>query len=198
MQPELPERVREGLLRIDQAARRMIEMTATLLDFTQSRFRGGLPIAPSEMDLDSLCRGVIDELRIAHPGRDIRVTTDGDLRGEWDPARMAQVVSNLVGNAITHGDGSAPIEVQLRADEAEVAVAVKNRGEPIPEELAGRIFEPFQQGDRDGTRGGLGLGLFIVQQIVSAHGGTVSVRSSHDDTCFTVCLKREQRAQRDN
>ncbi len=103
---------------------------------------------------------------------------------------MAQVVSNLVGNALTHGDGAAPIEVALRADEDEVAVQVSNRGEPIPDELAERIFEPFQQGDREGRAHGLGLGLFIVQQIVNAHGGRVSVRSSADDTCFTVCLKR--------
>jgi signal transduction histidine kinase len=79
----------------------------------------------------------------------------------------------------------------LRAHGCDVTVAVSNRGEPIPEELATRIFEPFQQGEREGHTRGLGLGLYIVQQIVSAHGGQISLRSNADHTCFTVCLKRE-------
>src|SRR5439155_14511300 len=135
----------------------------------------------------------IDELRAAHPRCDIRVEINGDLRGQWDPGRMAQVVSNLVGNALTHGAYDAPVLLTLAAEEAQVTLRVTNRGPAIPEELAEQLFEPFRQGPRrNGSERvhGLGLGLFIVRQIVEAHGGTIDVRSSDEATTFTVQLQR--------
>ena len=100
---DLPQDVRECLTEIDRAGQRMLEMIGTLLDFTHSRFKGGMPIAPVPMDLDEVCRRVVDELLAAEPGRTIELDLAGDGRGTWDPARMAQVVSNLVANALEHG-----------------------------------------------------------------------------------------------
>jgi PAS domain S-box-containing protein len=193
VQDGLPESARRGLTRIDQSARRMNEMIETVLDFTHSRFRGGLPIARQDVDLHELCRLVVDELGVAHPGREIRLGAAGDLRGQWDPARMAQVISNLVGNALTHGDHEAPVELSLAADNARVSLEVTNRGPAISPDVVERLFEPFRQGQTNAeaprTRG-LGLGLYIAREIVLAHGGTIQVRSTDESTTFAVHLER--------
>jgi PAS domain S-box-containing protein len=184
---EIPDSVREGLKRIDQSAQRMNEMIATLLDFTLSRTRGNLPVSPDAVDLAELCGNVVDELRVAHPGRTIRLDANGDVHGRWDPARMAQVVSNLVGNALTHGAVDGDVELKLDGGDGGVRVEVTNRGPAIPSDLVDQIFEPFRQG---ANSRGLGLGLYIAQQIVVAHGGTIDVRSDGDATTFTVRLQR--------
>jgi signal transduction histidine kinase len=98
------------------------------------------------------------------------------------------VLSNLVGNALTHGAREARIEVALRRDGDQALCDVSNGGPPIPDAVAARIFEPFQQGPSDGAPRGLGLGLYIVRQIVEAHGGRVTVRCADGRTCFRVQL----------
>jgi signal transduction histidine kinase len=105
---------------------------------------------------------------------------------------MGQVISNLVGNALTHGVHDSPMTVRLTTDKDRVLVAVTNRGPTIPADVLGKLFEPFWQGPRSGATKsrGLGLGLFIAQQIVQAHGGEIAVRSQHDQTTFTVHLPR--------
>jgi len=189
----LPDKTREGLQRIDQSTRRMSEMIDTLLDFTQSRFRGSLPIEREAMDLLAVSRNVVQELRVGSPGREIRVTEQDEVLGAWDPARMAQVVSNLVGNALKHGAEDAPVDVSVVADGADAVLEVSNQGPVIPPELVGRLFEPFRRGDTNGngtrTRG-LGLGLYIVREIVAAHGGIITVRSTEEATRFSVRLRR--------
>jgi PAS domain S-box-containing protein len=187
LQEGVPASVREGLQRIDQSAQRMNEMIETLLDFTLSRSRGSLPVSPDAVDLAELCTSVVNELRVTHPGRVIRMLAHGDVRGRWDPARMAQVVSNLVGNALTHGAADGEVELQLIGGDGQVRFEVTNRGPAIPTELVGQIFEPFRQG---ASSRGLGLGLYIAQQIVLAHGGSIDVRSADDVTTFTVRLGR--------
>jgi signal transduction histidine kinase len=180
----------KGHLRmIDQAGRRMDEIIGTLLDFTESRFRGRLPVTPAPADLAVIVNSIVGELRAAYPERVIDVAVRGDTQGRWDAARMAQVVSNLVGNAITHGAAGESVRVSIEAD-AEVTLTVANRGAPIAPELLGTLFEPFRRGEDDGTRG-LGLGLYIVDQIVRAHGGTIGVESTAvHGTRFTVRLPR--------
>jgi signal transduction histidine kinase len=192
LQNELPGKAREALQRIDQSARRMTEMIETLLDFTHSRFHGSLPVERRTMDLNEVARTVIEEVRVNHPGRDIRLDARGSVRGEWDPARMAQVVSNLVANALTHGSADAPVELSLFDDGAHAVLNVTNRGKAIPLEVQERLFDPFRRGDGNGNgrARGLGLGLFIVREIVKAHGGSVRVDSSGDATVFSVRLGR--------
>ncbi len=192
----LSEELRRALIRIDGAANRMVEMIGTLLDFTQSRFRGNLPVAPETMNLHDVCRGAIDELLATNPGRTIHFDVNGDGRGTWDPARIAQLVSNLVGNALVHGEKTEPVRVAVGDDErASVVLVVHNHGPAIAPDLIPVIFEPFRRGpaaEKTSRWGGLGLGLYIAQHIVRAHGGGITVESTHDaGTTFTVWLPRE-------
>jgi PAS domain S-box-containing protein len=190
------DKTREGLQVIEQSARRMNEMIGTLLDFTQLRFRGSLPIMTNEVDLDELAHALVEELRVAHRGRQIELESSGDLRGQWDPGRLAQVVCNLVGNALSHGARESPVRISLGDEGSEVVARVSNRGPVIPRDQVDRLFEPFQRGPEqsDGGRSrGLGLGLFIVGEIVRAHGGTISVCSSEELTTFAVTLPRRAR-----
>ncbi|HZS39989.1 MAG TPA: ATP-binding protein [Polyangia bacterium] len=188
----MSDKAREQLGLIEQAARRMNEMIGTLLDFTRLRFHGSLPVAVEEIDLDELARGVVAELHAAHRRREIELCASGDLRGRWDPGRLAQLLSNLAANALTHGAHESPVRVALAGEGEAVLLSVSNRGPMIPPESVDRLFEPFQQGtDGDGNgRRGLGLGLFIVREIVRAHGGTIDVRSAGDLTTFAVTLPR--------
>ena len=183
---------REKLVVIEQSARRMNEMIGTLLDFTRLRFHGSLPVAAEEIDLDELVRAIVAELQAAHVRRAIELCASGNLRGRWDPGRIAQLLSNLAANALSHGALESPVRVSLAGECEAVLLSVSNRGPMIPAELVDRLFEPFQQGtDGSGNgRRGLGLGLFIVREIVRAHGGTIDVRSCADLTTFAVTLPR--------
>jgi signal transduction histidine kinase len=190
---DVPALVKSHVEQIDRAAKRMVEMIGTLLDFTESRFRGGLPISPTPADLCEIATPAIEELRAANRERIIELDVRGDVRGEWDPARLAQVVSNLVANALTHGAAGEPVQVSI-AGGSDVILSVRNRGTAIAPELVPAIFEPFRRGggaDRHGR--GLGLGLYIVDQIVRAHGGTIAVESTAErGTAFDVRLPRRR------
>jgi signal transduction histidine kinase len=142
--------------------------------------------------MNDVIRGVLDELQQIHPARTIRCTMSADVRGDWDAERLAQVVSNLVGNAIQYGDPAWPIEVRLTTREREAVLEVRSFGSPIPSELLPVIFDPYRRGEaRSSKSQGLGLGLFITHQIVLAHGGHIEVASSlKDGTTFTVRLPR--------
>jgi signal transduction histidine kinase len=125
-----------------------------------------------------------------HPRRTLQLSSSGDTRASLDPDRAAQVLSNLVGNAILYSPPDSPVRIALRGQEAGVVFEVHNQGPPIPEDLLPRLFEAFERGG--GSGGGLGLGLYIAQQIVEAHGGTISVTSdAASGTTFTVLWPRE-------
>ncbi|MFL5264482.1 MAG: ATP-binding protein [Anaeromyxobacteraceae bacterium] len=189
---DLPQGARDCVAEIDRAGYRMLEMIGTLLDFTRTRFTGELPIAPVSADLHDVCRRVIDEVAAAQPERVVELEVAGDGRGTWDPARLAQVVSNLVSNALQHGARDVPVRVSVGGDADEAFVHVENQGPPIPRELLAVIFEPFCRGSREASHApGLGLGLFIARQIVTAHGGALAVESTAErGTRFTVRLPR--------
>jgi PAS domain S-box-containing protein len=185
-------KTREKLAVLEQSARRMDEMIGTLLDFTRLRVHGSLPVVAEEIDLDPLIRGVVAELQAAHRRRQIELDVSGNLRGRWDPARIAQLFSNLAVNALWHGARESVVRVALTGEAETVIMSVTNRGPVIPRELVERLFEPFQQGT-DGAssgRGKLGLGLYIVREIARAHGGTIDVRSADEVTTFAVTLPR--------
>jgi PAS domain S-box-containing protein len=179
-----------------RCADRMAHMIEQLLDFTRVRFGGGMPIRREHADLRSLAREVVLETELAHLGREIRIEELGDCTGMWDPIRLGEVLSNLLGNALQHGCPGSPVDVVLRAEEDQVVLEVHNLGEPIPAKLLPVIFDPFRQGTSDRmeetTRGkGLGLGLHITREIVLAHGGELTVRSTAaQGTTFTVRLPR--------
>ena len=176
--------------RLDRAAERMGGMIRDLLDFARAG-TGAMPILPAPMDLGVLCREVLEEFETADPERKIELTIGGDLSGEWDRARLYQSLSNLVGNATHYGRGRA--KVGVRGLDEHVELVVHNGGPPIPKDLLPVIFRPFERGQDDGT--GLGLGLYIVDAITRAHGGTVSVASSEaSGTTFTLRVPRHSAA----
>ena len=182
----------KALSRIVHSSERMSRMISDVLDLARGHLGGGLPLHRQPTHLRELCRRVVDELRVAHPRHRLHLALEGSGCGEWDPDRVAQVISNLVGNALEHGAPDRPVRVKVFDTSDEVTLEVHNEGPPIPEALLPVIFEPFR-----GTAAGrgrprsLGLGLYIVQEIVRAHGGAVEVRSSAEDgTTFRVRLPR--------
>jgi signal transduction histidine kinase len=189
---DVPERTKEGLRHIHASAERMEQMIATILDFTQLRFRGAPVLARETFELDQLGRRIVDELRVANPTREITLVAPAGLRGRWDASRMGQVISNLVGNALTHGARESPVTVSLTSDNDSVSIAVTSHGPTIPSDALGKLFEPFWQASQEGAAKsrGLGLGLFIAQQIVHAHNGSIAVQSENEQTTFTVRLPR--------
>ncbi len=185
--PALPEEAQRIADRIDRSAQRMGLMIRDILDFTRGRQGGGIPLNRQEVDLATLCREIIDELQAAYPAARIAVRMDGELHGSWDRARIEQALSNLVVNAIQHGVGGVSLVLSGRAS-THVEVAVRNGGPAIPAEQLPNLFDAFHRGDK--SPAGLGLGLFIVREIVCAHQGTIDVASSSDGTSFTMRLPR--------
>lgn len=181
----------EALARISRSADRMARMIDQLLSVTKSRLGGGIPIQAQDADLAAICRATVDELELLHPGR-IRLSAEGDLSGRWDVDRLHELLGNLVGNALLHGSPDEPVTVSARSDGASVVVEVTNRGPDIPASLLPMLFDPFRRGpSREPRVGkGLGLGLYIVREIVKAHGGEVTVRSAGGATTFEVTLPR--------
>lgn len=180
----LGDKARTRIGKIASSAERMNRLIEQLLSFARGR-AGVLALERRPMDLVELCTLVADETELAHPDARLIVTGDGVARGSWDHDRIVQVVQNLVTNAVVHGAKGTPVHLRVfRGDE--IRLEVENDGEPIPEAELKHLFHPFR---RTRPRGpGLGLGLSIAHQIVSAHGGTISVRSVGRGATFTVCL----------
>jgi len=181
-----------AIRRILSSTERMSNMVAQLLDLTRSRLAGGITIERRAIHLGQMILEVMDELRRTHPEREIRFEQRGDDSALGDQDRLAQVVSNLVGNAVEHGDAASPVVVTLEASGDFSELTVHNAGRPIPRDLQPVIFDPFRRTTARGDLArGLGLGLFISQQIVLAHGGTIELSSSLEEgTTFTVRLPR--------
>ncbi|HVL58365.1 MAG TPA: hybrid sensor histidine kinase/response regulator, partial [Burkholderiaceae bacterium] len=181
--------------RIRRSGERMSRMIDQLLDLSRTRAGGfdALELAP--IDLVPVCQKILEELEPAAAQRRARLVHHGDTVGRFDADRLAQVFSNLLGNALRHGDPREPVDVTIDGrDAASLVVSVRNGG-VIAAELLPQLFEPFRSGAAHGS-GGLGLGLYIVHQIVLAHGGRVSVRSTpQSGTTFEVVLPREVAAQ---
>jgi signal transduction histidine kinase len=184
---------RELVDRIGKTSRRMNQMVADLLDFSRTRLGDRIPIAPAEMDMTKMLGDAIAEVAATYPDRKLEVETSGELHGVWDCARLTQAMTNLIGNAVEHGSDAAPITVTARGEAHDIMLAVHNDGPAIPEELVRQLFQPMRRGGSDaGDRRHLGLGLYIVDRIVTAHGGRIDVASSeHHGTTFTVRLPRQ-------
>jgi signal transduction histidine kinase len=181
---------------IASSAGRMNQMVRDLLDFARTRFGDRIPIVREETDLKPVVEGVVSEVAASSPGSSVEIEISGDLRGRWDPNRLAQVLTNLLTNAVEHGTPNAPIEVIARGEPREVVLAVHSSGPAIPQSELREIFDAANSRTQDGDGAGdgrhLGLGLYIVDKIVAAHGGSVEVRSSDEKgTTFTVHLPRD-------
>ncbi|MES1175675.1 MAG: hybrid sensor histidine kinase/response regulator [Myxococcales bacterium] len=185
--PEL----KKCVTRLQSSGTRMLHIIDELFDLSRARLGGGIPIERTPIDLLAITRKTVAEFEATNPSRQIEVVAQGDLLGEWDGGRLGQVLSNLIGNALRHGVVTVPITVKLTGNATDVRVSVHNGGH-IAADLMPRLFEPFQSGVGKRTRAeGLGLGLYIVQQIVQAHGGDVHVSSSPEaGTAFELHLPR--------
>lgn len=192
-----PEKERRILERVRAAAERATRMTRDLLDVTRARLGGGIAIAPRETDLHAIVEQTVDELRAAHPGRVLRVLHGGWTGGTWDPDRLAQVIGNLVSNALRYGAADVPVTVTVAGQADLVRLDVHNGGDPIAPERIPGLFHAWARGAAPAGEAGVestGLGLYIVDRIVDAHGGRVEVRSSAEEgTTFTVILPRDAR-----
>lgn len=180
------------LARILSSSERAARMIRDLLDLTRARATGGIPVEPRLIGLDAVVKQAVDEIQLGHPDRTIEYQHDGDGEGSWDPDRLAQIVSNLVANAIAYSPPATPVLVATGGTEASVWISVRNEGEPIPTSLLPNLFRPFRRG-REGSAAerSIGLGLYIVSQIVAAHGGTIAVDSTAEaGTTFTIELPR--------
>jgi phosphoserine phosphatase RsbU/P len=174
--------------RIANSSRRMARMITQLLDLTRARLGGGLPLETRPTDLRELCRNIVEEFE----ARTIQLEVEGDVTGTWDPDRLAEVLSNITGNAIEHAAPKTSIVVKAHADGADVVVEIRNQGEPIPEDVLPFIFEPFRRGQphEKSKTGNLGLGLYIAHEVVRAHGGVLDARSEDGMTTFAMRLPR--------
>ncbi len=176
-------RPRAAVDRIAKSARRMSEMVRNLTDFARAG-QGGISITRQSVDLRELCAEAADELQGLDAGR-IELRFDGAVVGEWDRNRLQQAIGNLLGNAMRYGEGAVTVAGRVQGDAVELRV--HNRGAPIAPDFLPIIFHPFQRGAKD--RAGLGLGLFIVREIVRAHSGEISVASTRETgTTFTIRL----------
>lgn len=179
-----------------RSTQRMSRMLDDLVDFTRSRMGTGISVEPHEVDLHRIISDAVDEQRSVSPRHTFEYSASGNLQGSWDGARIAQVVVNLVGNAAQHGDSSAPVVVTARGEATEVVLTVHNTGPAIPTREMPGLFSPFKRLRQGNTTVGthhLGLGLYIADQIIAAHEGSIDVTSTDAaGTCFAAHLPRRR------
>jgi signal transduction histidine kinase len=194
------DRLQDGELRavtrIASSSARMAGYVDDLLDFTHTLLGGGLPISRKPVDLACWCEDVVDEIRAAHPAAEVHLEVLGSTSGQWDPIRLSQLLSNLVTNAIIHGDPHQPVTVRLSTTVGGASIDVHNHGDAIAVSDLPTLFRPLMREPQDQKRrrgsSGLGLGLYITREIAVAHGGSVEVTSEAGaGTTFKVCLPLE-------
>ena len=182
--------------RIQTSTSHMSRLVSNLIDAVRIRLDKGIPVTPAPMDIGTAVREAAREVQAAHPGRNILVETSGDLEGEWDRARIGQVLSSLIGNAVLHGLKTSAIAVAAKGCGHEVILSVHNEGAITPDAVAA-VFDPLPRGEYENRietgKARLDLGLFITKAIVTAHGGKIAVTSSEEEgTAFTAHLPRKK------
>ncbi|MGF6393662.1 ATP-binding protein [Pseudomonas plecoglossicida] len=189
-----PSRQHDIATQITRSARRANQMIQDLLDLARCNLSIGLPVALEYTELCGICSSIIDEVRMANPKVDIIFDNAEKVTGQFDPTRIAQVFSNLIANAVLHGDARRPIRVDLKQEVSAVRFQVQNHGDPIPPGALHHLFNPqgryssYSDDSKDRSQG-LGLGLFIAAQIVEGHGGRIDVSSDAEQgTRFAVIL----------
>ncbi len=186
--------VRKQAGQVQRSAKEMATMIHELLDYTRTQLGKGMPVRPKACSMLVIGRDAVEEMRAAHPQRQFTLDVPEDLVAMVDNARARQALSNLLNNAVQHGDPATPISVTIQAEGGEVAIRVKNFGEPIPSDSLQVIFDPLVQlspksAAPDITSTNLGLGLFIAREVALGHHGTLGVVSDAvDGTVFTMRL----------
>lgn len=180
---------------IKNGARHMGVMVSDLLEFVRSRLGSSLPIEPKPMNLADAAQAAIDEACAGQPDYHPKLHIHGDTQGQWDRGRIDQLLQNLIGNALQHGQNSQAVTLTLNGTADTVVLSMHNYGTPIPPAAIGTVFDPLVRSASEelgSASTSLGLGLFIVKEVVDAHRGTIEVTSTEaDGTTFTVMLPRQ-------
>jgi signal transduction histidine kinase len=175
--------------RIARSGRRIASLVDDVLDFTHGKMGGALPVDRQRTnELADALQHVVAELSAAHAGRTIETAIAFDGPVFCDPRRIAQLLSNLVVNAILHGSPDTPVLVRAGDGGGTLTISVSNAGTPIPRDTAARLFRPFWRGEGASKSGGLGLGLYIASEIARSHDGAITVESNDERTVFTLTV----------
>jgi signal transduction histidine kinase len=196
--PDLADAARhQAAARIKRACTEMGGLVTDLLEYTRTRLGAGMPLELAACDLGAVCEDALESIRTGFPEHQFVQTLSGDLQLQADPARLRQALSNLLANAVQHGDGRSPITLSAAGELDVVVLTVGNAGEAIDADALPSIFEPLVRAPnasaeaQERSKTSLGLGLFIVREIVLGHGGTIEVQSSAEaGTVFSVRLPR--------
>ena len=187
----------KAVARMQSAASRMSELVSNLLDYARTSLGDSIPVVPEPAMMNAICRRAIEEVESAYPGRDITLSCAQDVEGSWDSSRVIQLLTNLLINALQHGDASGVVSMSVSTGVNSVVIDVYNAGEPISPGTLGTLFDPLYRrarvGEHTHTAGssGLGLGLFIASQIARSHGGDIKVVSTREGgTIFSVELPK--------
>lgn len=186
------DKVKDVSARILSSTSHMMAMIEDLLDVARSRQGRGMPVDPKPNDLGAIAQAALQEQRMVFPDRVVELEKQGDLEGRWDAGRLQQLLANLLGNALRHGDRVQSVALRLDGSALHhVSLTVANGG-TIPEEMRPSLFDPFHGEQRSRKRhGGLGLGLYICREIVAAHNGVIEVQSAPETgTWITTTLPR--------
>jgi phosphoserine phosphatase RsbU/P len=182
---------------INTTVTRMSDLIDNVLDFARGRLGGGITLSrDANRPLEPVLEQVVDELRTASSRRVIETSFEITEPVNCDRTRIGQLVSNLIGNALTHGAPDQPVRVGAKTERRELTLWVANAGEPIPSAAMEKLFEPFFRGDVRDSGQGLGLGLHIASQIAQAHGGRIDVTSTQDETRFIFTMPLTSTASR--
>jgi signal transduction histidine kinase len=187
-----PEKASAVLPMMQRSVQRMAELVDNVMDFARGRLGGGLELSPGRQeDLGALLRHVVAEQEAVSPQRMLTCVLDLPVAVVCDGPRVAQLLSNLLANALKYGDPALPVRVRAQSGAAGLELSVANGGKAIPPEVVERLFEPYFRGANHGGHEGLGLGLYIVTEIARAHGGTMEVVSDDTETRFTFRLPQQ-------
>lgn len=180
------------LMIIKRSNARMMELVTNIMDFTRTRLGQKIVLTRQEIFLEPVLQHIVDEMKVIYPEREIK--TFFNLSGPvfCDSYRIAQLVSNLTGNAFTHGDVRFPVILSAHDEEGELEISVSNKGAPISKELQKQIFEPFKIEGHEHGKKGLGLGLFICAEIARAHDATLNFNSTEEETRFVFLMERNK------
>ncbi|WP_141511528.1 sensor histidine kinase [Ramlibacter sp. WS9] len=191
------EAARKQAVQIQRSAKEMGEMIRDLLEYTRTRLGKGIPIHPAPCSIGMICQEALAEVQTGQPSRQFDIDVADGLAAEVDSGRLRQALSNLLNNAVQHGDPASPIGLTATGTSSDIVIEVKNQGKPIPAESLQVIFDPLVQLSAQSVTGkepstNLGLGLFIAREVALGHHGTLEVASDPENgTVFTMRLPKQ-------
>ncbi len=192
--PDLPPAAARPIRAIETSAQRASRLVRDILDFTRARLVGGIPIDARPFDLREVLEPAVSQAIDGFPGRRVDIRVEGELHGRWDGDRVSQVLQNGLTNALRYSTPGSVVHLSAHGRATDVELVVANSGPPIASDVLAKVFQPMTRGTDESSKGhrGVGLGLFIVREIVAAHGGSVRLLSDESGTRLVVTLPRER------